>query len=178
MSQLILSVEQSVKRRTDQQQPVVLAFGKVVGGNAFNVLPDNIELKGTLRYLDFNLKDKLHSSIDKAILGVEQMSGAKITWSVPYTSPGVFNDKKLTDLLVKSSEESVGLDNTVILEESSMGGEDFAYYLEHIPGSYYRIGCFDGCVNDVHTPNFDVNEDCIPTAVKFLSQAVLNYFNQ
>ena len=178
MSQLVLSLEQSVKRCTDEQQPVVLAFGRVVGGNTFNVLPDSIELKGTLRYLDADLKDRLHSSIDKAILGVEQMTGAKISWSVPYTSPGVFNDKDITDLLVKASNEAIGGNNTVILEESSMGGEDFAYYLEHIPGSYYRMGCFDGRVNDVHTPNFDVDESCIDTALIFLDKAVKRYFNQ
>ena len=178
MSQLILSIEQSVKRSTDQQEPVVLAFGKVSGGNTFNVLPDNIELKGTLRYLDSSLKDKLHESIDKAISGVEQVTGAKITWSVPYTSPGVFNDAELTDILTLSSISAIGGDNTIILEESSMGGEDFAYYLEHIPGSYYRIGCYDGCANDVHTPNFDVDESCISTAVLFLGQAVVDYFNQ
>ena len=177
MSQLILSIEQSVKRSTEQQEPVVLAFGKVVGGNTFNVLPDNIDLKGTLRYLDSNLKDKLHKSIEKAILGVEQLTGAKISWSVPYTSPGLFNDGDLTDILVEASVESIGQENTVIIEESSMGGEDFAYYLEHIPGSYYRIGCFDGCVNDVHTPNFDVDESCISTALLFLGNAVKTYFN-
>ena len=178
MSQLILSMEQSVRRSADQQQPVVLAFGKVVGGNTFNVLPDSIELKGTLRYLDSDLKDKLHSNIDKAISGVEQVTGAKIKWSVPYTSPGVFNDKSLTDLLVESSKKAIGSSSTIILEESSMGGEDFAYYLEHIPGSYYRIGCYDGCANDVHTPNFDVDESCISTAVLFLGQAIVDYFNQ
>ena len=178
MSQLILSIEQSVKRSADQQEPVVLAFGKVSGGNTFNVLPDNIELKGTLRYLDSSLKDKLHESIDKAISGVEQVTGAKITWSIPYTSPGVFNDAELTDILTLSSISAIGGDNTIILEESSMGGEDFAYYLEHIPGSYYRIGCYDGCANDVHTPNFDVDESCISTAVLFLGQAVVDYFNQ
>ena len=178
MSQLILSMEQSVRRSADQQQPVVLAFGKVVGGNAFNVLPDSIELKGTLRYLDSDLKDKLHSNIDKAISGVEQVTGAKIKWSVPYTSPGVFNDESLTDLLVESSKKAIGSSSTIILEESSMGGEDFAYYLEHIPGSYYRIGCYDGCANDVHTPNFDVDESCISTAVLFLGQAIVDYFNQ
>ena len=178
MSQLILSMEQSVRRSADQQQPVVLAFGKVVGGNTFNVLPDSIELKGTLRYLDSDLKDKLHSNIDKAISGVEQVTGAEIKWSVPYTSPGVFNDKSLTDLLVESSKKAIGSSSTIILEESSMGGEDFAYYLEHIPGSYYRIGCYDGCANDVHTPNFDVDESCISTAVLFLGQAIVDYFNQ
>ena len=178
MSQLILSMEQSVRRSADQQQPVVLAFGKVVGGNTFNVLPDSIELKGTLRYLDSDLKNKLHSNIDKAISGVEQVTGAKIKWSVPYTSPGVFNDKSLTDLLVESSKKAIGSSSTIILEESSMGGEDFAYYLEHIPGSYYRIGCYDGCAKDVHTPNFDVDESCISTAVLFLGQAIVDYFNQ
>ena len=178
MSQLVLSIEQSVKRSTDQQEPVVLAFGKVVGGNTFNVLPDSIELKGTLRYLNSNLKDRLHNSIDKAILGVEQVTGAQIKWSVPYTSPGVFNDKELTDLLIKSSSNAIGDKNTIILEESSMGGEDFAYYLERIPGSYYRIGCYDGCANDVHTPNFDVDESCIETAVLFLGQSLVDYFNQ
>ena len=178
MSQLILSIEQSVKRSADQQDPVVLAFGKVVGGNTFNVLPDSIELKGTLRYLDSNLKEKLHNSIDKAISGVEQVTGAKITWSVPYTSPGVFNDGYLTDLLTSSSLKAIGDKNTIVLQESSMGGEDFAYYLEHIPGSYYRIGCYDGCANDVHTPNFDVDESCISTAVLFLGHAVQDYFNE
>ena len=178
MSQLILSMEQSVRRSADQQQPVVLAFGKVVGGNTFNVLPDSIELKGTLRYLDSDLKNKLHSNIDKAISGVEQVTGAKIKWLVPYTSPGVFNDESLTDLLVESSKKAIGSNSTIILEESSMGGEDFAYYLEHIPGSYYRIGCYDGCAKDVHTPNFDVDESCISTAVLFLGQAIVDYFNQ
>ena len=57
-----------------------------------------------------------------------------------------------------------------------MGGEDFAYYLEHIPGSYYRIGCFDGCANDVHTSNFDVDENCISTALIFLNEAIQQYF--
>ena len=177
MSQLVLSMEQSVKRCINQQEPVVLAFGKVIGGNTFNVLPENIKLKGTLRYLDSNLRDKLHNSIDKAVSGVEQMTGAKINWSVPYTSPGVFNDEDLTNLLVDSSKKSIGQDNTVILKESSMGGEDFAYYLKHIPGSYYRIGCFDGCVKDVHTPNFDVDESCISTALLFLGDALNSYFN-
>lgn len=178
MSQLILAIEQSVKRCTDQQEPVVLAFGKVSGGNTFNVLPEKIELKGTLRYLDSELKSRLHGSIDKAVLGIEQMTGARIDWSVPYTSPGVFNDKQLTQLLQKSAEESIGIDNVVVLEESSMGGEDFAYYLEHIPGSYYRIGSFDGCSKDVHTPNFDVDESCIDTTLLFLYKAIFNYFNQ
>ena len=133
-------------------------------------------MTGTLRYLNTELKDKLHNIIDDTIKGIEKMSGADISWKVNYTSPGVFNDKEMTDLLIEASKRSIGEENISMLEESSMGGEDFAYYLEHIPGSYYRIGCFDGCAKDVHVPYFDIDEECIPTAIKVLSETVSLYF--
>ncbi len=178
MSHLILSLEESIRHHLDQQDPVVLAFGKVNGGHTFNVLPDKIVLNGTLRYLNTELKDRLHGIFDETVKGVERMTDAKISWSIPYTSPGVFNDKAVTDILIQAAEQSIGIENIEFMKESSMGGEDFAYYLEHIPGSYYRIGCFDGNSTDVHTPTFDVDDNCIPTAVKVLEKTVEIYFKK
>jgi amidohydrolase len=178
MSHLILSLEESIRHHIDQQDPVVLAFGKVTGGHTFNVLPDKILLNGTLRYLNYELKDRLHEIFDDTIKGVERMTDAKITWSIPYASPGVFNDKAVTDILIQSAEQSIGIDNIEFMKESSMGGEDFAYYLEHIPGSYYRIGCFDGHSMDVHTQSFDIDDACVPTAIKVLEKVVENYFKR
>jgi amidohydrolase len=178
MSHLVLSLEESIRDYLDQQAPVVLAFGKVNGGYTFNVLPDRIILNGTLRYLNTELKVRLHDIFDETVKGVERMTNAKISWSIPYTSPGLFNDKTVTDILIQAAEESIGIENIEFMKESSMGGEDFAYYLEHIPGSYYRIGCFDGCSTDVHTPIFDVDDACIPTAVKVLEKAVEIYFKK
>jgi amidohydrolase len=178
MSHLILSLEESIRHHLDQQDPVVLAFGKVNGGNTFNVLPDKIALNGTLRYLNTELKGRLHDIFDETVKGVERMTDAKISWSIPYTSPGVFNDKAVTDILIQAAEQSIGIENIEFMKESSMGGEDFAYYLEHIPGSYYRIGCFDGHSTDVHTPTFDIDDNCIPTAVKVLEKTVEIYFKK
>ena len=178
MSHLILSLEESIRHHLDQQDPVVLAFGKVNGGNTFNVLPNKISLNGTLRYLNTELKDRLHDIFDETVKGVERMTDAKISWSIPYTSPGVFNDKAVTDILIQAAEQSIGIENIEFMKESSMGGEDFAYYLEHIPGSYYRIGCFDGNSTDVHTPTFDIDDKCISTAVRVLEKAVEIYFKK
>ena len=175
-SRLILTLEESLRHHLDQQDHVVLAFGKIEGGQTFNVLPAKISLNGTLRYLDVKLKDRLHQIFDDTIKGVEKITNAKIKWSIPYTSPGVFNDKYLTDILIEAANKSLGNENVVIMEQSSMGGEDFAYYLEHIPGSYYRIGCFDGTATDVHTPTFDIDDECLPTAIKVLSEAINIYF--
>jgi len=176
MSRLILSLEESIRNYLDQSEPVVLAFGKVLGGHTFNVLPDKIILNGTLRYLNTKLRDKLHLIFDETVKSVESMTGANITWSVPYTSPGVFNDESITNILIEAAKQSLGIDNIEFMEESSMGGEDFAYYLEHIPGSYYRIGCFDGLSSDVHTPTFDIDDGCISTAIKVLDKVVDIYF--
>ena len=178
MSHLILSLEESIRNHLDKQDSVVLAFGKVGGGHTFNVLPDKILLNGTLRYLDTELKDVLHDIFDKTLNDVELVTGAKISWEIPYTSPGVFNDKYVTDILIDAAESSIGADNIEFMKESSMGGEDFAYYLEHIPGSYYRIGCFDGFSTDVHTSTFDIDDDCISTAIKVLEKTIEIYFKK
>ena len=57
-----------------------------------------------------------------------------------------------------------------------MGGEDFAFYLEQIPGAYFRIGCFDGKKRDIHTNDFDLDEECMTTAIKVFSETVRRYF--
>ena len=56
-----------------------------------------------------------------------------------------------------------------------MGGEDFAFYLKHIPGVYFRIGCFDGKATDLHCNYFDIDEKCIATGIQILNDAILNY---
>ena len=58
-----------------------------------------------------------------------------------------------------------------------MGGEDFSYYLSHCPGIYFRIGCSNGYVTDLHTPNFDLDESCISTGISMLNGVVKLYFN-
>lgn len=175
-SQLVISLEQTINHGIDQQEPVVLAFGKIEGGLAHNVLPSKIRLSGTLRYLNPDLKLKLHKKINESIEIVSKITGAKITWKSTFACPGVVNDLNLTNLILKSSKEALGEDNVEILDVSSMGGEDFAYYLEKIPGAYFRIGSYDGYVDDIHTSDFNVDEECIFTGIKTFVSIVNNYF--
>ena len=175
-SQLVISLEQTINHGIDQQESVVLAFGKIEGGLAHNVLPSKIRLSGTLRYLNPDLKLKLHKKINESIEIVSKITGAKITWKSTFACPGVVNDIKLTNLILKSSKEALGEDNVEILDVSSMGGEDFAYYLEKIPGAYFRIGSYDGYVDDIHTSDFNVDEECIFTGIKTFVSIVNNYF--
>ena len=175
-SQLVNSLEQTINHGIDQQEPVVLAFGRVEGGMAHNVLPSKITLSGTLRYLNPKIKNSLYKKIAESIEIVSKMTGAEINWNSTYACPGVINDKRLTDLILASSREAIGNENVEILGVSSMGGEDFAYYLEKVPGAYFRIGSYDGIVDDIHTSDFNVDEECIFTGIKAFVSIAQNYF--
>ena len=176
-SHLVISLEESIKHHLDQREPVVLAFGRVRGGHAFNVLPDEGILKGTLRYLHSELREKLHQIIDDTIQSVEQLTDARIKWAVTHTSPGLTNDSECTDLIIAAGKAVLGDENVYMMEEASMGGEDFAYYLEKIPGAYFRIGCFDGKTRDIHTQDFNIDEQCLATGIKVFAEAVNQYFS-
>ena len=175
-SHLVISLEDSIKHRLDQREPVVLAFGQLEGGHTCNVLPSKIILNGTLRYLNPDLKETLHQVIDDTIRSVEQFTGAKIFWSIPHESPGLTNDDTCTDLIIEAAKSALGSENVHMMKESSMGGEDFAYYLEEIPGAYFRIGCSDGKTRDIHTNDFDIDEKCMATAIKVFAETVKRYF--
>ncbi len=178
MSQLVMGLGETILHSLDQRSPVVLSFGMVKGGDTFNVIPHQVNLQGTLRFQDPAIQDKLHQVIREKVNIISADTGAEITCEIPYYAPGIINDRWITDLIIRSGIESLGEENVELLEQASMGGEDFANYLEHIPGAYFRVGSNDGKARDVHTVNFDVNEKAIPTAVKTLQKIILHYFRR
>ena len=140
------------------------------------MLPDKINLFGTLRYLNPDLRNELYSKIEDSVTSISKLTNAKIKWNSTYACPGVINDEKITNLILSSSRTAIGENNVETLKTSSMGGEDFAYYLEKIPGAYFRIGSYDGNAEDIHTSDFNVDEECIFTGIKVFSSIIQNYF--
>ncbi len=174
-SMLVSEINNKLDQIKTNESPIVFVFGSVHGGDTFNVIPSNIKLKGTLRYVNSAHKETIHGSIKYAISEINKITGAQIEFSIPYTSPGIYNNKFLTQLIIDSGNSILDKNNTIILEKGSLGGEDFAFYLEKIPGAYFRIGCYDGNARDLHCNFFDINEDCIFTGIKILKNIILNY---
>jgi len=174
-SMLVSEINKNLEQIKSDESPIVFVFGSINGGDTFNVIPSNIKLKGTLRYVNSAQKETIHDSINKAISEINNITGAEIEFSIPYSSPGIYNNKLLTQLIIDSGNSILEKNNTVILEKGSLGGEDFAFYLEKIPGAYFRIGCYDGHSRDLHCNYFDINEDCIFTGINILKSVILNY---
>jgi len=174
--ELIHRLKQCIKNMDKPSSPFVLGLGQIEGGHTFNVIPANIRLRGSVRYLNVKMKETLHQRLNEAIIILAKESGAKIDLDIPYAVPAVYNDQKFTDLIAVAAKKSIGEENVEVMEKASMGSDDFGFYSEKLPCSFIRIGSANGKVRDLHVSDFDVDEECIRTGVKVLTQTVTDYF--
>jgi len=172
---LINSLYSFVPRRTDSQEAVVLTIGQIRGANALNVIPEWIELGGTLRTLDRKVRERTLEHIQQLADGIGKMSGTQIEVSLELGSGSVHNDERLIEILRTAGGYvlcSDGIDN---IERPSMGSEDFAFYLDHVPGAMFRIGCASVYVGDsaLHSPTFDVDNEALRIGARMLAHSVI-----
>lgn len=172
---LISSLYQFIPRATDSHDAVVLTFGRITGGENPNVIPDTVELWGTMRTLDATVRRDTIEQIRQTADGVAEITGTKIEVSFHVSIPSVYNDADLTRLVWEQAEEIVGEEHVVLIGRPSMGSEDFACYLENVPGVMFRLGCSDdlASVKPLHTPEFDIDESALEIGVNILAQSVI-----
>ena len=178
-AQLISSMYMFVPRATDSQDAVVLTIGQLTGADTPNAIPELVELRGTLRTLDHEVRSKTIEHIRQLADGIGQASRTTIELSFGVGAPSVVNDSQLTELTDRSAASVLGADNVEKILRPSMGSEDFAFYLEHVPGSMFRLGCSSEEVGDslLHTPTFDVDENALAVGAKILVQTVVSWFD-
>ena len=176
-AQLISTLYQFVPRATDSQDAVVVSFGQIHGGQNSNVIPEQVVLEGTIRTLDREVRENTVEHIRTLAAGIEQVTGTKVDVCIEAGSPSVYNDDGMTKLVSGVAAELLGPENVVEIARSSMGGEDFADYLAHIPGTMFRLGSAgdDAPWSGLHTPMFDVDERCLTVGAKILARTVVEW---
>jgi amidohydrolase len=174
--ELIQRLKQCIRNLKKPDSPFVLGLGQIEGGHTFNVIPANIILRGSIRYLNVKMKETLHQCLKEAIFILGKESGAKIDINIPYAVPTVFNDKNITDTIIKAANKAIGEANVEVMEKASMGSDDFGFYTDKLPCSFIRIGSSNGKVRDLHVSDFDVDENCIRTGLKVLATTISDYF--
>jgi amidohydrolase len=165
----------SVPRTTDSQEPVVVSFGQIQGGQDANVIPDRVILRGTLRCLSEVVRKTSLDHIQKLARGLAEASGTRIEINPIPGPPAVRNDPGLTDTIRRAAGEVVGPDNVKEILRSSMGGEDFANYLSQVPGCMFRLGCAPPGLKapPLHSPLFDLDERALGIGARILARAVI-----
>lgn len=159
-AQMLLALQQVVSRVANPTEPTVLSFGKIIADGANNIIPETVQLLGTLRTLDKVWRLKAHDTIRKIAKGIAETMGGSCEVQIQ-GFPNVENDVQLTTELRDWAREFLGAQQVVDLDHW-MAGEDFGEFARDIPGCYYRIGSGNrqkGIDAPLHHPRFDVDEE-------------------
>ncbi|MEU5535105.1 amidohydrolase [Streptomyces sp. NPDC020362] len=174
-ARVAVDVPAIVARRVDTRSGLALTWGRIESGHAPNVIPQHAELSGTIRCLDLEAwreaPDIVHAAIDE----VATLHRAKSQITYVRGVPPVVNDRESTELLRRAMVARRGMDS-VESTQQSLGGEDFSWYLEQVPGALARLGVRapgDRTVRDLHQGNFDADESAITVGVELFTAAVL-----
>ena len=167
-----------VSRRINPLEPAVVSLGQIHGGTASNILPAEVQLEGTLRSFSPKVRETLIEEV-RAALALTRCLGGDFRLHVQRGYPSTRNDPGMTGFL----EEVLGdlIEPTLIHHESmGMGGEDFSYYCEKVPGVFAMIGAAinDGKLRPHHTPIFDVDERVLPLGAAIMAEAALRFLTR
>ncbi|MFZ1180295.1 MAG: M20 aminoacylase family protein [Herbaspirillum sp.] len=167
-AQLVNALQTIVSRRTAATESAVVSVTQIHGGDTWNVIPENVVLRGTVRTLDAAIQDKVETMMDQICAGVAQTGGARIEIDYRRGYPGVVNTASETAAAVAAATSLVGSEQVDAGIKPMMGSEDFSFMLQQRPGAYIGIGAGEG-ENDppVHNPYYDFNDAILPLGAAY-----------
>jgi len=166
-----------VSRKMDPMYPAVCSLGVIRGGAAFNVIPAEVELAGTLRSFDPAIREQLFAEVEKAFALAKAMGG-DYTLELQRGYPPGINDATVAQWMDDVASGFLGAD-AIDRHTVGMAGEDFAYMQQQVPGAMLMLGASVGDMNRPHhTPVFDIDERCMPIGAAILAETVRRYLRQ
>ena len=173
-AQLVTALQSIVSRSVDPLAPAVLSVCTIHGGHASNVIPDVVTLEGTIRYFDRALHVLIHDRMEQVAAGICAAFGC--THSLAYEDGYIplVNDGAMVSFARGVVERRFGPGTWDESAPRTMGGEDFAYYLEKVPGALLRLGLGEQWPR-LHSPEFDYNDQTIITGIVFLAAVALDF---
>jgi len=177
-ARVVSGLQEAISRRLDALHPVVVSFGRIEGGKAFNVIADHVRLLGTVRCLDLELHAKLPGWIEQTVQAICAGYGGEARVRYRCISPPVHNDPELTQLAAAAATELLGRQRVHWLEQPSLGAEDFAQLQRDTPATMFRLGVAgpQGCT-PLHSNSFAPDEACLAVGVEVLSASLLRWMD-
>jgi len=164
----ILSLQTIASRQIDPLESVVLSIGTIKGGRKENIVCDAVTMTGTVRTLNPAVREEIPKRMERVLAGVAQSHGAEVQLEYVQGYPALINSEPEGRLVREVAAQVVGEDRVETMRPS-LGGEDFAFYLQKIKGCFFRIGSWRpewGPAPDLHTSHFDVDEDILPIGAR------------
>lgn len=178
-AEAVMALQMIKSRQTNTRQPLVISIGTIKGGDRENIIAEKVELGGTVRTYDAAFRDGVIEQMHRILKGITEAHGASYQMDYRKTYPSIVNDLKLVEATLPSFRRLFGAENVLELIPG-MGGEDFSFFAQVVPGFYFRLGVASeekGITAGGHTPLYDCDEEAIKTGVLALAAAVCDRLN-
>ncbi|MCX6564874.1 MAG: amidohydrolase [Candidatus Aminicenantes bacterium] len=172
--QLIVALQSVVSRNVDPLKPAVLSFGTVHGGSVYNIIPNEVRLSGTVRTLEPDVQTLMKKRLAEITEATGRAGGVHTVLEYEDGYPPVVNPSDSVDFVVRTVESLWGRE-AIAPFAPVMGGEDFAYYLQNIPGAFIFLGSGDGMPYPHHHPGFDLDERALEPAAALLVALAVSF---
>jgi len=175
-SQLVLALQTIRSRNLPPLAPSVLTVGIIRGGTRFNIIPDQVQLEGTVRTYDEGVRNTVERRMREIAGGITAAAGGSYELTYQRGSPATVNDVALTERMLPSLRRVLG-DSNVVKIDPAMVSEDFAHFANVVPGFYYRLGqVAPGTTSgDHHTPTYRADDSMIPVGMRVMATLLLDY---
>lgn len=174
-AQVVTSIQTIVSRNFDPTDSAVVTIGKIEGGTAHNVIPEKVKMVGTVRTLSQEKAEFIRDRIGQIVKGITDAAGASYRYEYNPGYPAVINTGWSTDKLIRIASEVIGEEQIDLLNKPIMAGEDFAFYQQHFPGTFFFLGSGSeetGAVYSWHHPRYNVDETCFKTGAALMASLV------
>lgn len=174
-AQVVEQIQTIVSRSVNPTDPAVVTVGKISGGSAYNIIPETVELLGTVRTFGAETAELIKSRLESIVKGVTEAGGGSYNFTFNYGYPAVQNTDWATDIVSNTASELLGPQNVKELEVPIMAGEDFAFYQQHFPGVFFFLGSGgeeSGSVYPWHHPKYNIDETCFTTGAALMASLV------
>jgi amidohydrolase len=177
-AQIVVALQTLVSREVSPFQPAVVTFGSIHGGTAFNIVADEVELRGTVRTYDPAVREHLLRRIGEVAEGMAVALRASVEYEVRRGAPACVNDPDVTALVRRAAEATVGAEYIPAGDQRQSVSDDMSLFLNAAPGCYFLVGCGNpdrGITAPHHSPRFDLDEAALPIGVEVMARAALDY---
>jgi amidohydrolase len=177
-AQIVVALQTLVSREISPFQPAVLSFGAIAGGTAYNVIADEVELKGTLRAYDAGIRDHLSQRVGEVARAVAAGMRAEVDYELTDGCSACVNDPAMAALVRRAAVATVGEAGVPGGDQRQSASDDMAFFLEAAPGCYFFVGAGNetkGITAPHHSPRFELDEDALAIGLEVLARATLAY---
>lgn len=175
-SQAVMALQTIRSRNLHPLQPSVITVGIFRGGERFNIIPAEVHLEGTVRTYDPDVRDTVERRMGEILDGITRAYGGSYELDYDRGTPATINNLELTKQMAPTLHKVIGKENVLEIDPT-MGGEDFAYFANEVPGFFYRLGMVKPGTESGghHTPNFMADNSCISIGMRAMSMLLLDY---